>query len=101
MRDVERVTAAVEGALRQRFAYSAPATDEEWRRDAQHVAKAALAVAPPPLLVTRQQAAGMLGVSLRHLQRHVQPEIRLVRSGSRRLVRVSDLERWIQAHTDR
>ena len=101
IRDAERVTAAVEAELRKRFAFSAPASDEEWRRDARHVAKAALAVAPPPLLVTREQAAEMLAMSLRHWQRHVQGQIPLVRSGALRLVPVAELESWIAAHRDR
>lgn len=54
-----------------------------------------------PLLVTREQAAEMLSFSLRHFQRHVQPRIRLVRSGRRRLVPVVELERWIAENMDR
>lgn len=39
----EAVVQAVERALRERFASSAPSTDQEWRMDAEAVADAALA----------------------------------------------------------
>jgi excisionase family DNA binding protein len=53
------------------------------------------------LLVTRAEAAGMLGMSLRHFQRAVQPRLRLVRSGRCRLVPVAELERWVRENMDR
>jgi hypothetical protein len=52
-------------------------------------------VAPVPrVTLTREEAAAALGVSLAHFRRHVQPDLRLVRSGSCRLVTVAELERW-------
>lgn len=48
------------------------------------------------LLMTRREAAAALGMSLSHFQRHVQPELRCVRSGQLRLFRPSDLERWLE-----
>jgi excisionase family DNA binding protein len=50
----------------------------------------------PRVTLTREEAAAALGVSLAHFQRHVQPHVRLVRSGSCRLVPISELERWAQ-----
>ena len=41
--DRERVVEAVERALREVVAWSTPATDDEWRADAETVADAALA----------------------------------------------------------
>jgi hypothetical protein len=38
----EAVVRAVEQALRERFASSAPSSDQEWRADAEAVADAAL-----------------------------------------------------------
>jgi hypothetical protein len=59
---------------------------------------------PKKLLLTRREAAAMLGMSLSHFQRHVQPYIRCVYSGQLRLYRPSDLERWVEQqleHTER
>lgn len=53
----------------------------------------------PPLLLTRQQAAAALAMSLRHFERHVQPHLPVVRSGQLRLYRPSDLDRWADRHT--
>ena len=37
----------------------------------------------------------MLGVSLSHFERHVQPHLPCVYSGQLRLYRPADLERWV------
>jgi len=50
----------------------------------------------PRVALTREEAAASLGVSLRHFERHVQPHVRIVRSGSVRLVPVTELERWAE-----
>jgi hypothetical protein len=55
---------------------------------------------PKKLLLTRREAAAMLGMSLSHFQRHVQPYIRCVYSGQLRLYRPSDLERWVEQQID-
>jgi hypothetical protein len=52
----------------------------------------------PRLLLTRQEAAAALGMSLNHFARHVQPELRVVPSGQLVLIPVSELERWVQRH---
>ncbi len=46
------------------------------------------------LLLTRQEAAEALGMSLSHFQRHAQAHIPCVYSGQLRLYRPSDLNRW-------
>ncbi|MBS1888288.1 MAG: helix-turn-helix domain-containing protein [Actinobacteria bacterium] len=46
------------------------------------------------MLMSRQEAARVLNMSLSHFQRHVQPRLPCVRSGQLRLYRNSDLERW-------
>jgi hypothetical protein len=48
------------------------------------------------VLLSRQEAAEAMGMSLRHFQRHVQPYVRCVYSGQLRLYRPSDLERWAE-----
>jgi hypothetical protein len=52
--------------------------------------------AVPRMLLTRNEAAAALGMSLRHFQRHVQPHVRCVYSGQMRLFRLRDLERWAE-----
>lgn len=52
---------------------------------------------PPPLLVTKEEAARTLGMSISHFQRHVQSEIKCVYSGQLTLYHYSDLKRWAEA----
>jgi hypothetical protein len=49
----------------------------------------------PRLALSRRDAAAALGISLRHFQRHVQPDLRCIYSGQLRLYPVAELERWI------
>jgi hypothetical protein len=51
------------------------------------------------LALSRAEAAAALGMSLRHFQRHVQPELRCIYSGQLRLYPVVELERWIREHS--
>jgi excisionase family DNA binding protein len=48
------------------------------------------------LLLTRKEAAQVLGMSLSHFQRHVQAQLPCVYSGQLRLYRPADLERWAE-----
>jgi transposase InsO family protein len=48
----------------------------------------------PRFLLTREEAAWALGMSLSHFQRHVQPDLPTVRSGQLRQFRPQDLQRW-------
>jgi hypothetical protein len=59
------------------------------------------AAAVPRMLLTRQEAAASLGMSLRHFQRHAQPYLPCVYSGQLRLYRPRDLERWAEDETCR
>ncbi len=52
--------------------------------------------AVPRMLMTLNEAAAALGMSLSHFQRHVQPYVRCVYSGQLRLFRQRDLERWAE-----
>lgn len=49
-----------------------------------------------PITVDRETAAAMLGMSLSHFERLVQPEVKLVRSGKKRLVLVKGLQEWAE-----
>jgi hypothetical protein len=53
------------------------------------------------MLLTRQEAAEALGMSLRHFQRHAQPFLPCVYSGQLRLYRPHDLEQWAEDETCR
>lgn len=48
----------------------------------------------PRVALTRGEAAEALGISIDSFERHVQPELRLIRRGRMRLVPVRELERW-------
>ena len=54
---------------------------------------------PPPqprLLLSKREAATSLGMSVRHFERHVQEQLRCVRSGQLTLFPLRDLERWAE-----
>ena len=50
----------------------------------------------PVIAVTREEAAVALGVSLSHFQRHIAPNLRVIRSGNTRLYPVRELEAWAE-----
>jgi len=49
----------------------------------------------PRVALTREEAAAAIGVSLAHFERHVQPHLRVVRSGSVRVIPIRELETWV------
>jgi hypothetical protein len=51
----------------------------------------------PRLLLSKREAAASLGMSVRHFERHVQAQLRCVRSGQLTLYHLRDLERWAEA----
>jgi hypothetical protein len=56
-----------------------------------------LVIVPVPrVAVGIDEAAAALGLSRDSFRRHVLPDLRVVRVGARRLVRVAELERWAQ-----
>ena len=55
----------------------------------------------PRVLLTRQEAAAALGMSLNSFERHVQPDLRLIRLGRMRLVPVEELRRWADDAAER
>jgi hypothetical protein len=48
------------------------------------------------LAYSRSEAAELLGMSLSSFERHVLPQIRVVRRGSLRIVPRRELERWLE-----
>lgn len=55
---------------------------------------------PTPILVSREDAAAMLAMSLRHFERFVQPHVRVVRLGQRVLIPVAELAHWADANAE-
>jgi hypothetical protein len=51
--------------------------------------------------LTREEAAAALGMSLDSFERHVQPDLPLIRRGRLRLVSVAELERWADSAAER
>jgi excisionase family DNA binding protein len=55
---------------------------------------------PKVYTLTRQEAAQSMGISLSTFQRHIQPDLRLVRRGRRVLIPDSELARWVKDNTE-
>lgn len=53
----------------------------------------------PRIALTREEAAASVGMSLSHFVRHVQPDLKLLRTGSCRQIPVAELERWVRDHS--
>lgn len=54
----------------------------------------------PRLALTRAEAAECIGMSLDSFERHVPPDLKLVRRGKIRLVTVVELQRWLDANAE-
>jgi hypothetical protein len=46
------------------------------------------------ITLTKPEAAAALGISIDSFERHVQPELRVIRRGRMRLIPCSELQRW-------
>lgn len=58
-------------------------------------------VAPVPRLsLNVKEACDALGVSWDTWREHIEPDVRLVRIGSRKLVPVVELQRWLSEHAE-
>jgi hypothetical protein len=55
----------------------------------------------PRVTLTRSEAAQALDMSLDSFERHVQPELRLIRRRKLRLVPIVELERWAESAAER
>ena len=60
-----------------------------------------LAVSVPRIALTPAEAAAALGVGPDFFDANVAPELRIVRRGRKRLVPVSELERWTAENAGR
>lgn len=54
--------------------------------------------APPRLGLTVEEAAQAVGMSESSFKRHVQPELRIVRRGSLRIIPIPEIERWLEGN---
>ena len=54
----------------------------------------------PVVALPRVEAAEAVGMSLDSFERYVQPEVRLIRRGSLRVVPLSELERWVEENAE-
>ena len=50
---------------------------------------------PMRMALSKAEAADTLGVSVDFFERHVMPELRIVRRGRRRLIPTDELGRWL------
>lgn len=55
----------------------------------------------PRLALSKAEAAEALGVSVDFLEEHVMHELRVVRRGRRRLIPITELQRWLDASAAR
>ena len=53
------------------------------------------------LALSKPDAAKALDISVNSFERHVQPELRVVRRGKLRLFPVAELERWLRENSER
>jgi excisionase family DNA binding protein len=60
-----------------------------------------LASSIPRLALSKTEAADALGVSIDFLEQHVLHELRIVRRGRRRLIPLTELQRWIDSNAHR
>jgi hypothetical protein len=68
-------------------------------RARQAVERLAREVPPGRILLRRREAAELLGMSLRSFERSVQPYVAMVVVGQLKLVRPSELERWVEKNS--
>ncbi len=52
----------------------------------------------PALALSIEQACAALGVSWDTWREHIEPDVRIVRLGRRKLVPVRELEKWLDEH---
>jgi hypothetical protein len=60
----------------------------------------ALGQTGPRLAYSKSEAAIALGISINSFERHVQPELRVVRRGKLRLFPATELERWLRENAE-
>src|SRR4051794_17426098 len=69
----------------------------QWRRQTD-IRTVADRPAPPRLGLTVEEAAQAVGMSESSFKRHVQPELRVVRRGSLRIIPIPEIEGWLASN---
>jgi hypothetical protein len=54
-----------------------------------------------PVALTKPQAAAALGVSVDSFERHIMPDLKVIRRGRLRLFAVAELEAWAVSNGER
>ena len=54
----------------------------------------------PRLALSKPEAAAAIGVGPDYFEEHVAPALRIVRVGRRKLVPITELERWLSEHAE-
>jgi hypothetical protein len=52
----------------------------------------------PTLALSVEQACAALGVSWDTWRAHIEPDVKVVRLGRRKLIAVTELQRWLDVH---
>jgi len=60
-----------------------------------------LTISTRPVAVTKPQAAELLSVSIDSFERHIQPDLLVIRRGRLRLFATAELERWAEQAGER
>jgi hypothetical protein len=81
---------------RDRSAYHLAAPNDRWTHEQPSNNRMKRERPQPRLLLSKQEAAISLGMSVRHFERHVQDHVRCVHSGQLTLYHLRDLEQWAE-----
>lgn len=54
----------------------------------------------PTLALSVEESCQALGVSWDFWREHVEPDLRIVRAGRRKIVAVTELQRWLDQHAE-
>lgn len=60
-----------------------------------------LATEIPRIALTPAEAAAAVGCGIDFFNEHIQPELKVIRRGSKRLIPVSELQRWAEENAER
>jgi hypothetical protein len=55
----------------------------------------------PALALSVEQSCAALGVSWDTWRAHIEPNVRVIRLGRRKLIAVTELQRWLDEHGER
>jgi hypothetical protein len=62
---------------------------------------AAVKPATPALALSVEEACKALGVSWKLWREHIEPQVKLVRVGRRKVIAVTELQKWLDEHGER